>query len=84
MQIFEYPYVVISIFALGFVILAAIGLYFAVRGVKTANGNAENDFITISKIESSFKRQAKMRVDRCVMYINISSDCMNEVISSDS
>ncbi len=74
MQIFEYPYVIITIFIFAFVILGAIGVYFAIRGVKTANGHPENDFIAISKMESDFKRLGKQREDRCVVYVGVSSD----------
>ena len=74
MQIFEYPYVIITIFIFAVVILGAIGVYFAIRGVKTANGHPENDFITISKMESEFKRLGKHREDRCLLYVGVSSD----------
>lgn len=70
MQIFEYPYIIITIFVICFIFLAAIGIYFAVRGVKTANGNEEKEFINISKLESCFERAGKQREDRCVIYIN--------------
>ena len=69
MQIFENPY----IFIVCFVALAAIGIYFAARGIKTATGNAEeNDFITISKMESYFKKSSKHSANRCLLYINVS------------
>ena len=74
MKIFENPYAIISIFALAVVGLAAIGIYFAIRGVKTAEGKTENDFVNISKMESIFKKGAKDLVDRDIMYISISSD----------
>ena len=72
MQIFEYPYIIITILVLGFIFLAAMSLYFAIRGIKTANGKEEKDFINISKLESSFEKAGKLRQDRCVIYINVS------------
>lgn len=72
MQIFEYPYVTITVFAVAVVLLAAIGIYFAARGLKTAKGEEENDFTTISKMEGDFKKSAKRSSDRCLLYINIS------------
>lgn len=74
MAILQTPYAAIVIFVLGFILLAAIGIYFAVRGIKTAEGPAENDFTTIHKIENDFKKAAKQRLDRCVMYISVSSN----------
>ena len=74
MKVFEYPYVIITIFIICFVLLAAVGIYFAIRGVKTANGHLENAFSSISKLEKAFKMTGKQRLDRCVMYIGVSSD----------
>jgi EAL domain-containing protein (putative c-di-GMP-specific phosphodiesterase class I) len=74
MQIFKYPYVLITIFICGFALLAAIGIYFAVKGIKTAEGTAENSFTTISKMEGCFKKAGKQREDRCLMYISVSFD----------
>lgn len=74
MHIFENPYTIIAIFGLFVVILTGIGVYFAVRGVKTAEGNDKNTFTTISKMENLFNKSRKQSQDRCVMYISISSD----------
>ena len=74
MYIFEYPHVIIAVFALCFVLLAAIGIYFAVRGVKTAEGHTGNAFTTISKLEGDFKKAGKRCLDRCVLYISVFAD----------
>ena len=74
MRIFDYPYIIIPIFVMCFVALAAVGIYFARRGVKMAESETENDFITISKMGGEFKKAAQLRVDRCVTYIAVSSD----------
>ena len=74
MRIFDYPYFIITIFAMCFIVLAAIGIYFARRGVKMAESQTENDFTTISKMESDFKKAGKLRADRYVLYIAVSSD----------
>lgn len=74
MQIFEYPHVIITVFVFLFILLAAIGMYFAAKGLKTANGHVKSDFTTVSKMESEFKKSGKRRADRCVMYISVSSD----------
>ena len=74
MHVFENPYVIIAVFALCFAALIAVGISFAVRGLRAAKGHVESDFITISKMESDFKKFAKERTDRCVTYINVSSE----------
>lgn len=74
MRIFEYPYVIISIIVICFFLLGGIGIYFAVRGLKTANDEEEYDFTNISKLESRFAKSGKHRDDRCVMYISVFLD----------
>lgn len=81
MQIFEYPYIIITILVLCFIFLTAIGIYFAIRGVKTANGKDENDFINISKLESGFEKAGKLREDRCVIYISVSLENFRSLYS---
>ena len=74
MRIFEYPYVIISIIVICFFLLGSIGIYFAVRGLKTANDEEEYDFTNIRKLESSFEKSGKRRDDRCLMYISVFLD----------
>ena len=74
MQIFEYPYIIITVLVLCFIFLSAIGAYFAIRGIKTANDQDEKDFINISKLESRFEKSGKLREDRCVFYVSVSLD----------
>lgn len=79
MQIFEYPYIIITIFTLCFIILGGIGIYFAIRGVKLAGGHTEKDFATISKLESDFNKTEKKTSNRCVLYIGLFSNNLNEL-----
>lgn len=74
MQIFDYPYIIITIFVLCFIGLGAVGIYFALRGMKAAEGQVENDFTTISKMEGYFRSLGKQRTDRSVIYVGLSSD----------
>ena len=55
MPIIENPYAIIAIFAFSFVLLATIGVCFAIKGIKTAEGHTENDFVSISKVEKDLK-----------------------------
>lgn len=73
-HIFEYPYVIITIFVACFVLLCAIGIYFAIKGVKTANNHVENNFINISKLEYKFHKLGKEKENRQVIYLNVSSE----------
>ena len=82
MQIFEYPYIIITILVFSFIILTAIGIYFAVRGVKTVNGKEEKDFVNISKLESSFEKSGRYREDRCILYINVSLENFRSLYSA--
>ena len=73
MHVFENPYIIITSLAIGVVVLAAIGICFAVRGLRAANGQTERSFTSISKMESRFKAMGKSR-SRLVLYINLSTD----------
>ena len=73
MHAFENPYIIIASLAIGVVVLAAIGICFAVRGLRAANGQTERSFTSISKMESRFKAMGKSR-SRLVLYINLSTD----------
>ena len=73
MHVFEKPYIIIVSLVIGVVVLAAIGICFAVRGLRAANGQTESSFTSISKMESRFKLMAKSR-SRLVIYINLSTD----------
>lgn len=74
MQIFEYPYIIITIFVICFVLLGTVGIYFAMKGLKTASDHTEKDFTNISKLENIFQKSGKQRDDRCLIYINLSLD----------
>ena len=81
MQFFEYPYVIITIFIIGFIFVGAFGVYFALRGMKMVNGHVENDFVSIGKIGSEFKKSVNFRDERCVLYISISSNDIQDSVS---
>ncbi len=75
MQFFEQPYVIIIGLILCSVVLAALGVYFAVRGAKAAeNTGVENDFVRISKLENNYIKAGKAYEYRSVFFINVSLD----------
>jgi len=79
MQIFEYPYVIITILAMIFIVLGLIGLYFTMKSVKTANGTVEKSFCSIGKIENDFEKARSARNNRCIVYICVSLDSMKRL-----
>ncbi len=83
MQIFEYPYIIITILVLCFIVLTATSIYFAVRGAKTAKGSEEKDFINISRLETAFEKSGKLREDRCVFYAKVSLDNFRSLYSAE-
>ncbi len=81
MQIFEYPYVIITILVMFFIVMGIIGLYFTMKSVKTAKGTAEKSFCGIGKIENDFEKAGALRKNRCVVYISLSLDSMKRLYS---
>jgi len=79
MRIFEYPYVIITILAIFFLLAGLIGLYFTMKSVKTVKGTAEKSFCSIGKIENDFEKAVNSRNNRYVIYISISLDSMKRL-----
>ncbi len=81
MKIFEYPYVIITMLALSFLVMGLIGLYFTMKSVKTAKGTSEKNFCGIGKIETDFEKAGALRKNRSIIYISISLDGMKRLYS---
>ncbi|MBO5505853.1 MAG: EAL domain-containing protein [Clostridia bacterium] len=81
MQFLEYPYVIITILVLIFVVMGLIGLYFTIKSMKTAKGSAEKSFCGTGKIENDFEKAGSLRQNRCLVYIFISLDGMKRLYS---
>ena len=81
MQIFEYPYVIITILSIIFLVMGLIGLYFTMKSVKAAKGTSEKSFCGIGKIENDFEKAGTLRKNRCVIYISVSLDSMKRLYS---
>ena len=77
MRIFENPYILIAMWAIGAVLLVSIGICFAVRGIKVANGQTNNSFTSVSYLERRFNTIGKSRISRLILYINLSTDNLN-------
>ena len=81
MQIFEYPYVIITIFVIFILVMGLIGLYFTMKSVKTVKGTAEKSFCGIGRIENDFEKAGALRKNRCIIYISLSLDNMKRLYS---
>ncbi len=79
MKFFEYPYVIITILAIFFVVMGLIGLYFTIKSVKTAKETAEKSFCGISKIENDFEKAGAERKNRTIVYVSIVLDGMKRL-----
>ena len=79
MQIFEYPYVIITILVIFFIVMGLIGLYFTIKSVKTAKGTHQKDFCSMGKIENDFEKRSNTGKNRCVVYISLSLDSMKRL-----
>ena len=81
MQIFEYPYVIITILVMVFIVMGLIGLYFTMKSARTAKGTVEKNFCGTGKIESIFEKTENARKNRCIVYISVSLDSMKRMYS---
>ena len=72
MRIFEFPYIIITILAVCFVIMGIIGAYFTIKSLKTAKGIEEKDFCSLDKIQNLYKKNMNMRKKRCLIYASVS------------
>ena len=81
MKLFEYPYIIMTIFVLCFLVLGGIGIFFARQGLKTARDMKESDFCNMYKMENIFERMLKAHINRCVIYISISLDSIRSLYS---
>ena len=81
MKFFEYPYVIITILVMIFLVMGLIGLYFTIKSVRTAKGTVEKSFCGIGKIENDFEKAGALRKNRSIVYISISLDNMKRLYS---
>lgn len=81
MKFFEFPYVIITILVMIFIVMGLIALYFTMKSVKTAKGEAEKSFCGIGKIENDFEKAGTFKKNRSVVYISISLDSMKRLYS---
>lgn len=81
MKFFEYPYVIITILVIIFLLMGLVGLYFTLKSVRTAKGTVEKSFCGIGKIENDFEKAKDARQNRSIVYISISLDSMKRLYS---
>lgn len=81
MKFFEYPYVIITILVIVFLLAGVVGLYFVMKSVRTAKGVTEKSFCGIGKIENDFEKAGSLRKNRSVVYVSVSLDNMKRLYS---
>ncbi len=74
MRFFEYPYVIITVLAMIFLLMGLIGLYFTIKSISTAKGTTGKSFCGIGKIENDFEKAVTARNNCSVVYISVSLD----------
>ena len=74
MKFFEYPYVIITILAMIFIVMGFVGLYFTMKSVRTAKGASEKGFCSIGKIENDFDKAGAMSKNRTIVYVSMPLD----------
>lgn len=79
--IFEYPYVIITILVLFFIIMGLVGLYFTMKSARMAKVAAGKSFCGIGKIENDFEKSGAMRKIRSIVYISMPLDSMERLYS---
>ncbi|MBR5518615.1 MAG: EAL domain-containing protein, partial [Clostridia bacterium] len=72
--LFESPYFIIIILILCFVLLVSVGIVLAVKGINTAISEDKNKLANIGSLEKIFKKTAKQRKSRCIMYVGVAMD----------
>lgn len=81
MQIFEYPYIIITILVMIFILLGLIGLYFTIKSVRTARSVVAKSFCGLGKMENDFNKDAEERKNRCLVYVAISLEEVKRLYS---
>ena len=79
MRFFEYPYVIITILTMIFLVMGFVGLYFTMKSVKTAKGTEKKSFCGIGRLETEFDKMMAERKERCVIYISVPLDSMKRL-----
>ena len=79
--IFQYPYIIITIFVIAFIGMGLCGLYFMMKSHKASKGAAAKSFCGLNKIENDFVKAGNSRRNRTVVYISVSLDGMKRLYS---
>ena len=59
MNLFEYPYIIITILAMIIILMGLIGLYFTLKSVRTTKDSVEKSFCSLGRIENNFKKAVR-------------------------
>lgn len=79
MNLFEYPYIIITILAIIIILMGLIGLYFTLKSVRTAKDSVEKSFCSLGRIENDFKKAVSTGKSCSIVYISLSLDNMKRL-----
>ncbi len=80
MRIFEYPYVVITIFIIVTLFMLLIGLFFTIKSVRVSKGTAPKGFCGVSKIKLDFEKAGIVQKTRSVVYVAVSLEGVKRLL----
>jgi len=79
MNLFEYPYIIITILAMIIILMGLIGLYFTLKSVRTTKDSVEKSFCSLGRIENNFKKAVSAGKSCSIVYISLSLDNMKRL-----
>ncbi len=79
--IFQYPYIIITIFVIVFIGMGLFGLYFMVKSQRASKGAVAKSFCGLNKIENDFVKTGNTLKNRTVVYVSVSLDGMKRLYS---
>ncbi len=81
MQIFDFPYIIITILVMIFVLMGIIGLFFTMKSSKATKGTSKKNFCGLNKIENDFEKSGYSNHNRCILCVSIPLDNMTRLYS---
>ncbi len=72
--LFEYPYILLTMLVMLFLVFGGIGAYLAMQGVRMAKGTVGADFVNLARLKKNYEAFVRDRVQRSMVYIMFSTD----------
>ncbi len=81
MQIFNHSFITITFLAVCFIVLGAAGVYFAMKGIRTAKESNFPGFSSANSLRLAFEKYGRLRGSRCLIYIGIAMENARKLYS---